>query len=78
MNRKDTNPAANNPAQDADEPFGDRGSGDRTWSPGPGEQGISNRPDDEEDRETSADEDDDFEEDEDDEEELQEDEDENV
>ena len=30
----------------ADEPRGDLGHGDRTWSPDEGEQGISNRPDD--------------------------------
>jgi hypothetical protein len=34
--------------QGPDEPKGDRGQGDKTWSPGPGEQGISNRPADEE------------------------------
>jgi hypothetical protein len=30
-----------------DEPLGDLGGGNRTWSPADGEQGISNRPDDE-------------------------------
>jgi hypothetical protein len=29
------------------EPLGDRGRGNETWTPPPGEQGISNRPDDE-------------------------------
>ncbi len=29
------------------EPQGDRGRGNETWTPPPGEQGISNRPDDE-------------------------------
>jgi hypothetical protein len=36
------------PRQTTDEPLGDRGQGDRTWSPPEGEQGISNRPDDQE------------------------------
>jgi hypothetical protein len=30
----------------ADEPQGDLGQGNKTWAPDPGEQGISNRPDD--------------------------------
>jgi hypothetical protein len=47
MNIKETNPSANVPVQDGDEPLGDRGNGDKTWTPRPGEQGISNRPDDE-------------------------------
>jgi hypothetical protein len=36
-------PTANVPNQGPDEPRGDRGQGDRTWSPEQGEQGISNR-----------------------------------
>jgi len=43
--REDTNPSANVP-QGAEEPAGDRGGNDKTWSPAQGEQGISNRPDD--------------------------------
>ena len=43
MNRTDTNPSANVPARSPDEPLGDRGQGDKTWSPAQGEQGISNR-----------------------------------
>jgi hypothetical protein len=43
MNRPDTNPSANVPAQSPEEPLGDRGGGDKTWSPAQGEQGISNR-----------------------------------
>jgi hypothetical protein len=35
------------PRQADNEPLGDRGGGDRTWTPPDGEQGISNRPDDE-------------------------------
>ena len=63
MNSKDTNPNANVPRQDPNEPLGtDRGQGDKTWSPEQGEQGISNRPDDEVGQETD-DEDDDFDED---------------
>jgi hypothetical protein len=31
------------PEQDPDEPLGDRGNGDKTWSPEEGNQGISNR-----------------------------------
>ena len=46
MNSKYTNPSANVPDQDSDEPLGDRGQGDKTWSPEEGKQGISNRPDD--------------------------------
>ena len=46
MDRKDTNPSANVPSQSNKEPLGDRGQGDKTWSPQEGEQGISNRPDD--------------------------------
>ena len=44
------NPSANVPRQTPDEPMGDRGQGDKTWSPNQGEQGISNRADDETDR----------------------------
>lgn len=40
-------PTANSPEQGPEEPFGDRGGGDKTWSPEQGEQGISNRADDE-------------------------------
>jgi hypothetical protein len=49
MDNKDNNPNANVPEQSADEPLGDRGTGDRTWSPPEGEQGISNRVEDEDD-----------------------------
>ena len=35
------------PESEAGEPLGDRGKGDKTWTPPPGEQGMSNRPDDE-------------------------------
>jgi hypothetical protein len=34
------------PGQHPDDPKGDRGHSDKTWSPEEGEQGISNRPDD--------------------------------
>ena len=37
------NPTANVPKQDPAAPLGDRGQGDKTWTPEPGEQGISNR-----------------------------------
>ena len=47
MNQKYTNPSANVPAHDEDEPRGDRARGDRIWTSDQGEQGISNRPDDE-------------------------------
>jgi hypothetical protein len=46
MDTKHTNPDANVPQQKPNEPLGDRGEGDRTWSPEQGKQGISNRPDD--------------------------------
>jgi hypothetical protein len=72
MNSKDTYPKANVPRQDPNEPLGDRGQGDKTWSPEQGEQGISNHPDDEVGQETD-DEDDGF--DEDDDEDAEEDED---
>ena len=39
--RKQT--SANVIRQDAERPLGDRGKGDKTWSPEEGEQGISNR-----------------------------------
>lgn len=48
MDSKYTNPGSHVPEQDQDEPLGDRGKGDKTWSPQPGEQGISNRIGDEE------------------------------
>ena len=37
------NPTASVPEQGPDNPLGDRGQGDKTWSPEQGEQGISNR-----------------------------------
>ena len=46
MNTKQTNPNANVPEQEPNRPLGDRGQGDKTWSPEQGKQGISNRPDD--------------------------------
>ena len=39
MNRKEKNV----PAPLREEPLGDRGQGDKTWSPAQGEQNISNR-----------------------------------
>ena len=47
MNSKTTNPQANVSAHRDDEPAGDRGRDGKTWMPPSGEQGISNRPDDE-------------------------------
>ena len=47
MNTKKTSPGATSPKQQPDEPLGDRGD-EKTWEPPRGEQGISNRPDDEE------------------------------
>lgn len=47
MNSKHHNPGSNTPEQKPNEPLGDRGKGDKTWSPEQGEQGISNRVDDE-------------------------------
>ena len=41
----DTNNRTNNPR--SEEPIGDLGHGHKTWAPESGEQGISNRPDDE-------------------------------
>jgi hypothetical protein len=45
---KQTEPNTDTPAQKPVEPLGDRGKGDKTWSPEQGEQGISNRVGDEE------------------------------
>ena len=42
------NPDANTPEQKPNEPLGDRGARDRTWSPEQDEQGISTRVGDEE------------------------------
>jgi hypothetical protein len=36
-------PTANSADQRREEPLGDRGNGDRSWTPEEGEQGISNR-----------------------------------
>jgi hypothetical protein len=47
MVSKDHNPNANVPAQTDEDPKGDRGRGDKTWTPPADEQGISNRPGDE-------------------------------
>jgi hypothetical protein len=47
MNFEYTSPQANVPVQRDDEPAGDRAHADKTWMPPSGEQGISNRPDDE-------------------------------
>ena len=44
MDSKDHNPSANVPAQTDEDPKGDRGRGDKTWTPPADEQGISNRP----------------------------------
>ena len=65
MKTKDTNASVKVPEQDSNEPLGDRGEGDKSWKPERGEQGISNRPDDEAAQEADDD-DDDFAEDEDD------------
>ena len=43
MHSQHTHPSANVPQQNPDEPLGDRGNGDKTWSPEQDEQGISNR-----------------------------------
>jgi hypothetical protein len=48
MDSKHTNPGANSPEQKPGEPFGDRGKGDKTWSPQQAEQVISKRVGDEE------------------------------
>ena len=45
---KHKNPDKNVPEPEPNEPLGDRGKGDKTWSPEQGEQGISNRIGDEE------------------------------
>jgi hypothetical protein len=55
MNRKDTNPSANVPLARPDEPRGDRGQGNTTWIPDSGEQGISNRADDDTDADEEGD-----------------------
>jgi hypothetical protein len=47
-NMSTQSPTANGPGQGPEEPFGDRGRGDETWSPEQDEQGISNRVGDEE------------------------------
>jgi hypothetical protein len=47
VKENDGRPNVTNPTE---EPKGDRGNGDKTWSPDHGEQGISNRPDGESDR----------------------------
>jgi hypothetical protein len=52
MITKHTNSNANVPEQEPNEPLGDRGQGDKTWSPEQGKQGISNRPGDEDDVKT--------------------------
>jgi hypothetical protein len=59
MNRQ--NPSAGSPQQGDSEPLGDRGRGDKTWSPEQDEQGISNR---EGDQGTPASDEDGFDEDE--------------
>lgn len=46
MDIKQTNPNANVPKQRENEPLGDQGH-EKTWEPPAGEQGISNRADDE-------------------------------
>jgi hypothetical protein len=46
MTEHQKNPSANVPSR-PEQPRGDRGQGDKTWEPPPGEQGISNREDDE-------------------------------
>ena len=43
MNDKKRNPSGNVPTQLPQEPLGDRGQRDKTWTPAEGEQGISNR-----------------------------------
>jgi hypothetical protein len=47
MDGKLHNPNANVPAQTDEDPKGDRGHGDKTWTVPTDEQGISNRPGDE-------------------------------
>lgn len=46
MDIKEANPNANVPKQRENEPLGDQGH-EKTWEPPAGEQGISNRADDE-------------------------------
>jgi hypothetical protein len=46
MDIKETNPGRNVPKQQRDRPLGDQGS-EKTWEPPHGEQGVSNRSDDE-------------------------------
>jgi hypothetical protein len=43
MNQKEKNRSANVPTPLPEELLGDRGRGDKTWSPAQGDQGISNR-----------------------------------
>ena len=43
MDSKVHNPSANVPAQTDEDPKGDRGQGDKTWTAPADEQGISNR-----------------------------------
>lgn len=63
---KQKNPNAKVPEQELNEPLGDRGQGDKTWSPEQDKQGISNRLGDAEEEKTDdEDEDDDFDEDDD-------------
>jgi hypothetical protein len=47
MNQKETNPEAEVPPNQQDEPWGDRGSEGRIWSPPKREQGSSKRENDE-------------------------------
>jgi hypothetical protein len=47
MDSKVHNPSANVPAQTDEDPKGDRGQGDKTWTAPADEQGISNRAGDE-------------------------------
>ena len=47
MKNQSETPNTNVPRNSPLDPLGDRGQGDRTWTPEEGEQGISNRPDDE-------------------------------
>ena len=43
MTNNKQNPSGNVPTQLPQEPLGDRGRGDKTWTPAQDEQGISNR-----------------------------------
>lgn len=47
MKKNPTNTARDREMGRGGQPLGDRGRGNETWNPPPGEQGISNRPDDE-------------------------------